>query len=335
MDASQPPTRMRILIIRLGSASDIMLTTPIIRAINQQIEGAEIHFLVNKNNRELLASNPRIAKIHEYQETEKVLIDELKAEHFDFIVDLQHNRRTKHLCNKLGIPCSFFQTHSIKRWISVRLKINTLPRRHLVERYFETVKAIGVQNDHQGLEYPIPKEEKFDTDNLPVFFEDGYVAVVLDAERATQRIPTNKIVEITTILHKPVILIGGKEVRHIGQEIVSQLGDRAHNTCGELSFNQSASLIQQSACVLTGDSVFMHVASALNKPVCSLWGSTVPEFGKYPYLPEQRNLFRIFEICSLKCRPCAQLGFKKCPRRHFRCMNNIPTIEVADWLNQY
>ena len=171
--------------------------------------------------------------------------------------------------------------------------------------------------------------------NLPVFFEDGYVAIALDAERATQRIPTAKIIEIATILHKPVILLGGKEAKDIGQDIVSQLGDRAYNTCGELNINQCASLLQQSACVLTGDSAFMHLASALDKPVCSLWGSTVPEFGKYPYMPEQRNLFRIFEICSLKCRPCAQLGFKRCPRRHFRCMKNISAIEVADWINQY
>lgn len=335
MDASQPPTRLRVLIIRLGSASEILLTTPLIRAIHQQIEGAEIQLLVNKKNKELLPSNPRIAKIHSYQESTKDMVDLLKTEQFDFVVDLQHNRRTKRICQQLGVPCSFLQTYPFKRWMSVRLKINTLPHKHLVERYFETVETLGVHNDNQGLEYHIPEEEIFDTDNLPVFFEDGYVAIALDAERATQRIPTTKIIEIATILHKPVILLGSKEVKDIGEEIVSQLGDRAYNACGEFSFNQCASLIQQSACVLTGDSAYMHMASALNKPICSLWGSTVPEFGKYPYFPEQRNLFRIFEICSLKCRPCAQLGFKKCPRRHFRCMKNISAIEVADWINQY
>lgn len=335
MDVNQPPARMRILIIRFSSAADILLATPIVRAISQQIKDSEIHFLVNKKNQELLASNPHIKKIHIYQDSTKALVEELKAEHFDFIVDLQHNRRTKRICGQLNLPCSFLKTHPFKRWMCIRLKINTLPHLHYVERYFETVEAIGVHNDHQGLEYHIPEKEIFDTDNLPVFFEDGYVAVILDTERATQRIPTPKIIEIASILHKPVIIIGGMEVQHIGQEIAATLGDRAYNTCGQLNLNQNASLIQQSACVLTGDSVFMHLATALNKPVCSLWGSTIPEFGKYPYMPEQRQLFRIFEICSLKCRPCAQRGYKKCPRRHFRCMNNIPATEVADWINQF
>ncbi len=335
MDANQPPARLRILIIRFSSMSDILLTTPVIRAISQQIEEAEIHFLVNSKNQDLLKANPRISKIHVFQGDTKATVEALKSENFDFIIDLQHSRRTKRICQQLNLPCSFLKTHSFKRWFFVRVKINTLPHHHLVERYFETAKALHVNNDHQGLEYYIPDNEQFDTDDLPVFFEDGYVAIILDAERNTQRIPTTKIVEVASILHKPVILLGSKEIKDIGQEIASQLGDRAYNACGEFSFNQCASLIQQSACVLTGDSVFMHIAAALGKPVCSVWGSTVPEFGKYPYMPGQRQMFRMFEMCSLKCRPCGQRGYKKCPRRHFRCMTKISATEIADWINQF
>ena len=335
MDANQPPARLRILIIRFSSMSDILLTTPVIRAISQQIEGAEIHFLVNSKNQDLLKANPRISKIHVFQGDTKATVEALKSENFDFIIDLQHSRRTKRICQQLNLPCSFLKTHSFKRWFFVRVKINTLPHHHLVERYFETAKALHVNNDHQGLEYYIPDNEQFDTDDLPVFFEDCYVAIILDAERNTQRIPTTKIVEVASILHKPVILLGSKEIKDIGQEIASQLGDRAYNACGEFSFNQCASLIQQSACVLTGDSVFMHIAAALGKPVCSVWGSTVPEFGKYPYMPGQRQMFRMFEMCSLKCRPCGQRGYKKCPRRHFRCMTKISATEIADWINQF
>lgn len=335
MDVNQPPARMRILIIRFGSTGDILLTTPIIRAISQQIEGTEIHFLVNKKNQEVFKAHPNIAKTHVFQGDTSATVEALKAEGFDYVVDLQHNRRSKHICSQLGLPCSFLKTHLFKRWFFIRVKINTLPHQHLVERYFEAVEALGVKNDQQGLEYYIPDNERFDTDDLPIFFEDGYVAIILDAERNTQRIPNTKVVEIATILHKPVILLGNNEIKHIGQEIESQLGDRAYNACGKYSFNQFASLIQQSACVLTGDSVFMHLAAALGKPVCSLWGSTVPEFGKYPYMPNKRSMFRMFEICNLKCRPCSKTGFKKCPRRHFRCMNKISAVEVAEWINQF
>lgn len=335
MDANQPPARMRVLIIRYGTTGDILLTTPIIRAIHQQIDGAEIHYLLNRKYQGVLETNPYIAKIHSFKNGISEKTDELKAENFDFIIDLQYNKKTKNLCKHLGLPCSFVKRHSFRHWVCVRLKINTLPQKHHVERYFEAVEAIGVHNDYQGLEYYIPEERTFDTDTLPVFFEDGFVAVILEANRVTQRIPISKIVEISTILHKPIVLLGGKNVESLGKEIVSQLGDRAFNICGQLTFDQTASIISKSACVLTGDTDLMHLAVAMHKPICSLWGSTVPEFGKYPYMPNERSMFRIFEVCSLKCRPCARAGFKKCPRRHFRCMNKISAMEVADWINQF
>ncbi len=335
MDANQPPARMRILIIRFSTKGDILLTTPVIRAIKQQIEGAEIHYLVHNKHKEALKGNPHIYKIHVFDGNNSSVIDELKAEHFDFVLDLQHNRRSKKICGQLGVPCSFVKQHPFRKWVFMRLKLNTLPHRHIVDRYFDAVEILGVHNDGQGLEYHIPLEGDYDTDTLPIFFEDGYVAIIIDAAHATQRIPTTKIVEIATILHKPVVLVGGKNVEGIGQDIVSLLGDRAFNTCGKLTFSQTASLLSQSSCVLTGDTDLMHLAVALHKPVCSLWGSTVPEFGKYPYFPGERTMFRMFEVCSLKCRPCARTGFKKCPRRHFRCMNRISAVEAAEWINQF
>ena len=85
MDANQPPARMRILIIRFGSTSEILLTTPVIRAISQQIEGAEIHFLVNRNNQDFFKANPRVAKTHVFQGDLSATVDALKAEGFDYM----------------------------------------------------------------------------------------------------------------------------------------------------------------------------------------------------------------------------------------------------------
>lgn len=137
------------------------------------------------------------------------------------------------------------------------------------------------------------------------------------------------------MLLKPVVLIGDRNSSAIGDELVNRLGDRVYNICGQLSVNQYASLIEQSLCVLTGDNDYMQVAAALKKPICSLWGSSIPEFGNYPYMPTDRELFRMFEICSIKCRPCGKRGFRKCPHRNFKCMNRISSFEVAEWINQF
>jgi len=95
------------------------------------------------------------------------------------------------------------------------------------------------------------------------------------------------------------------------------------NACGRFSINQSASVIQQAAWVVTSDTGMMHIASAFNKKIISVWGNTVPEFGMGPYLPAPES--SILEVKGLECRPCSKLGYRQCPLGHFKCMNDIDT----------
>ncbi|MEG1555810.1 MAG: glycosyltransferase family 9 protein [Bacteroidales bacterium] len=336
MDETQPPSCCKkILIIRFSSIGDIVLTTPVVRAIKEQVKPVEIHYLTKKENENILIPNPHITKVHTFCGSIQSCITELNGEHFDYIVDLQKNKKSKKICHALHVPWSTFNKHNIKKWIFVNLKINLLPNQHIVNLYFDAVKPLQVQNDHKGLEYYIPKKEEFDKLDLPIVFEDGFVAVVLGSIHGTKRIPAQKIIEIATILHKPIMLLGGKDVIFTAEEIVARLGERAYNGCGRFSLHQSASIIKQSNCVLTGDTGLMHISAALHKPIASLWGNTVPEFGMYPYLPGEPFLFRVFEICTLSCRPCSKLGFKKCPKKHYKCMNSISAVEVAEWINQF
>jgi ADP-heptose:LPS heptosyltransferase len=213
--------------------------------------------------------------------------------------------------------------------------MNGMPETHIVERYFEAVKELDVHNDHKGLEFYIPEDQGFDEDDLPMMFEDGFVAVVLAAQHFTKRIPVSKVVEIGSILHKPIMLLGGKDVYEEGEQVVAQLGERATNGCGKYTLYQSAAILQHADCVITGDTGLMHISAALHKPTAAIFGSTIPEYGYYPYMPGERNMFRNFEVCPLRCRPCSKFGSSKCPRKHFKCMKNISATEVAGWVNRF
>ena len=333
MNESQPPSRRKILIIRFSSIGDIVLTTPVIRAVKQQVPNVELHFLVKKSNEILLKSNPYIDVIHTYKGDLRSLLPELKAENFDYIIDLQNNIRSHKITRKLRCPHRTFPKHNIKKMVLVRAKINFLPAVHIVDRYFKAAKDLGVKNDGKGLDYFIPEEDIFDIQDLPAGFEDGYIAVAVGAAHATKRIPVEKIVEIGSQIYKPLVLLGDKNDSKTAELIVSQLNEKALNLCGKFNINTTASVVEQSDGVLTGDTGIMHIAAALGKPIASLWGNTVPEFGMYPYPKPGAPKARIFEVNSLACRPCSKLGFKKCPRGHFKCMNLISSYEVADWLN--
>ena len=333
----QPPSekKKKVLIIRFSSIGDIVLTTPIIRAISKQIPHTEIHYLVKKEHKIVIESNPYIDQIYTYHKKDSEIIDLLKKEQYDFIIDLQKNRKTKAIVTQLGIKSFSFHKLNFKKWLMVYFKINSLPLKHIVDRYFEGIKELGVTNDQEGLDFFIPEEEKFDIDDLPAVFEDGFVAVTLGSIHGTKRIPSEKIIEISKILHKPVILLGGKDVSAEGEWTASNVNDRVFNFCGKLTLYQSASLIKNCSCLLACDTGLMHIGAALKVPIAVMWGNTVPEFGMYPYMPLHSELYRNFEITTLSCRPCSKLGYKKCPRNHFMCMMNLDTQEIADWINTF
>lgn len=335
MDENQPPAQRKFLVIRFSSIGDIVLTTPVIRALKKSYPDSELHFLTKKSNRIVLEHNPYITQFHTFNYSPNEILEELKGEHFDFVIDLQKNRRSRKITRQLHAPHATFNKCNFKKGLFVALKFNVLPNVHIVDRYFQAAEPLHITNDQQGLDFFIPENEEYDELDLPAIFEDGFVAVSVGSIHATKRIPVEKIVEIGRILHKPIMLLGGKDVYAEGEEIVAQLDGKAFNGCGKFPLYQSASIIKQSDCLLTGDTGLMHIAAALDKPIAAVWGNTVPEFGMYPYNPQHPELIRNFEIWHLPCRPCSKLGYKKCPRKHHRCMQLISAIEVASWINQF
>jgi len=93
---------------------------------------------------------------------------------------------------------------------------------------------------------------------------------------------------------------------------------------------QSASLVKQAMVVVTHDTGLMHIAAAFQKPIVSIWGNTIPEFGMYPYLPSASSKQFIAEVKELPCRPCSKIGYSTCPKKHFRCMQNQDLVKIAE-----
>jgi len=65
----------------------------------------------------------------------------------------------------------------------------------------------------------------------------------------------------------------------------------------------------------------MHIAAAFGKKIYSVWGNTVPLFGMSPYKANKDS--KMIEVKDLNCRPCSKIGYAKCPKGHFKCMQEI------------
>lgn len=319
---------IKFLIIRFSSIGDIVLTTPVIRGIKTQISEAEVHYLTKPAYTEILTDNPHIAKIHTLSEAPGKTIEDLRLENFDYIIDLQHNLRSRNI--KRSLKRMYFTVNKInvRKCLLVKFKIDKLPHTHIVDRYLETVSLFDIKPDRLGLEYYVPKNEKILPSSLGKKYAGGYIAIVIGAKHNTKKIPLKQLSSIIGTIEHPVILIGGPEDKNNGESIIASLpGKTIYNGCGEWNINQSASLIEQANCVIAGDTGMMHIAAAFKKRIITIWGNTTPRFGMYAYFPDQLSVD--FEIKGLKCRPCSKLGKESCPKKHFKCMNDHDPEMIA------
>jgi ADP-heptose:LPS heptosyltransferase len=320
----------KILVIRFSSIGDIVLTTPVIRCLKQQLPGAEIHFATKKQYVSVLEANPYISKIHVFEDKKlPTHVQQLSDEKFDLLIDLHNNLRSFLIRSNLNIENRRFNKINFQKWLMVNFKINILPEKHIVDRYLECVKDHGVINDGKGLDHFIPQKDLVDITSLPPQFKNGYYAFVIGAMHFTKKLPLEKAIALCAELSKPIVLIGGKEDIEKGEKIAASNPNKIFNACGKFNINQSASIIEQSLLVIAHDTGMMHIAAALKKDIISIWGNTIPEFGMYPYfgnnndLKSQRNYHKIMEVTSLSCRPCSKIGFDACPKGHFNCMYQI------------
>lgn len=321
------PDKLHILVIRFSSIGDILLTTPILRAIKARYGNTcVLHYATKKEMLRWIENNPHIDQIHALEKGESVLTfakNLRKNYKIDAIVDLHSNLRTFIIKAVFsGVYSKSFPKMNIRKWLYVQLKWNRMPDVHVVDRYFEAVQFLGVENDGLGLEYVVPKQ---DIEKMQALLDNHgikeFVAITVSAKFATKALPVSKMIELIELQKEPVVLLGGPDDLAKANEVMLGLKrSGVLQLAGELSPNESAAMLQLSTRVIAHDTGLMHLASAFKKPITVYWGNTTPAIGMGPYLPDTASKAIYKEVLGLSCRPCSKIGYNKCPKGHFDCM---------------
>ncbi len=320
---------MKILVIRFSSMGDIIYTTPVVRCLKKQLPEATIHFLTKPAFKYIYDNNPYIDKLLLLKPDLADTIAEIKAERYDYIIDLHNNLRTTLIKIRTGIKSSTYKKQSIRKWVSLKLNLKLVPPVHLVDRYMKAVSFLGVKNDGGPINYYIKAEHSLNH-LLPSTHQSGYVAFVIGATHFTKRMPNYKIINICRDINLPVVLLGGNDVKANGDEVTAVLGEKIYNACGITSLDESVYLVSKAQSVIGFDTGLTHIAEAFDKPIASVWGGTVPELiGVQPYMVKDVLVAGI----ELSCRPCSKFGLEKCPLGHFKCMNDMPEKPIVDFIN--
>jgi heptosyltransferase-2 len=319
----------KILIVRLSSLGDILLTTPVIRSLKRIDPNIQIDFLVRDEYEDVLVNNPNISNLFTIKRNESAsrIKAILSQNNYDLVVDLQNNLRSRNLISGLNCEKVKFQKHRLKKFILVKLKINMLKEAPPIPvRYASAIQ--GLKLDDEGLD--------LFTNNKPSGSLTGLnnlIGICPGSRHFTKMWPKEYYIELGKILTHHgfhIVLFGGKSDKQICNEISSVISNSI-NLCNDDNILQTASDMKMCTAIVCNDSGLMHTAAAVKVPVVAIFGSTVREFGFSPY--NCNNL--ILENKSLSCRPCSHIGRSSCPKKHFKCMKDISPQMVYNNLTQF
>ena len=333
------------LIIRLSSVGDVVLSSPLVRALRGRFPGCKIDYLVKSRYADLVTVNPHISRVIEFPDSGTIadlvrMRRTIASAGYDLIIDIHDSIRSRFLCAGAR-NVTRINKRKVPRTLLVKFKMDAYARfggaPGVVERYFETVREYGVVDDGLGLEIHVPAEARSTVDALlaeeHVIKGALCIGVCPSARHFTKMWPGERFAaaagELADSTNATVLLFGAEDERN-RCELIAHLierqfpGTQVVNLAGWTSLLETAAAIDRCRVVLTNDTGLMHIAAARGVRVVAIFGPTVRQFGFFP--PERTST--VIQVEGLSCRPCSHVGLPRCPKGHFRCMHDISVETV-------
>lgn len=326
-----------ILLIRLGRLGNVILVTPLLRALHQAFPAAAIDWVVKREYAELLQGHPGLREaipLDTGQGPGRLLklAQELRQRGYDLVLDLHGNPRS-YLLSALSGAAERRRSRkwSLRRRLLTGLGLNLLRQAPSVAwRSFTAVEDFGLAPDHGRPELWPAAPARRHLEGLLAPLPRPRIGLAPGASRLTKRWPAASFAEAGAVLARrfsgSLVLVGGGEDRGTGEEVRGRLpeGLPVLDLSGRLSLPQAAAAIQGLDLLISNDTGLMHLATAVNTPVVAIFGPTTRELGFFPLGPKAA----VIEHPNLGCRPCSLHGSAACPRGHFRCMLELPPERV-------
>jgi lipopolysaccharide heptosyltransferase II len=315
-----------ILVIRLSSIGDVILTTPVLEALRTRYPDARISYLVMDAFKDAIEGNPNIDRLIVFPKKKFEGISglirfsrRLNKNHFDLIIDLHAKLRSTVIAALIKGRVLRYKKRSL--WKSLAVPLH-LARYHvddsIVRNYFKPLEKLNVYFTREKLSFHFTTA---DMDRVKHYRD--FIVFAPGAAVNTKQWPAENYAELGRMLQEKIILIGAREDFDGFEVIRSKIGNSCKNLAGQLSLKESGALISLSRYVVTNDSGPFHIARGLSKKVFVIFGPTDPKM--FDYDP---NTLLIY--AAAPCAPCSLHGDKACPKGHFECMRSLTPEKVYE-----
>lgn len=321
---------MRILVIRLSSIGDVLLTTPVLKAWKEKYPNSTLDFLVLKPFRRAIESCPYVDHVYIFEKEKHdgllpmwKYAKELSQNHYDYVFDLHNKFRSQILRRGIGSP--YFVYRKRKWWKSLLVNLGLISYEvddTIIRNYFGAFEQFALSYEGEDLSFFCSEE-----DLEAVKGYEGHPVLAPGASKETKKWPKESFAALAKELHKKYgkrcLLIGGKEDEEACEYIVKESGGAALSLAGKLSLGESGALLSQAEFLVSNDSGPFHIARAVHCPSFVIFGPTSP--GMFE-LGERDSLI----YAGVSCSPCSLHGDKTCPKKHFRCMKEIRVEQILE-----
>jgi ADP-heptose:LPS heptosyltransferase len=333
----------RILLVRLDNLGDVLLTTPAFRAVRCALPETHLALLAGPAGCEIGRLNPDIGETILYHalnedvyfrlpqdpEREMAAVEMLREHNFDAAIIFTSYKQSAlpaaYLCYLAGIPL-----RAAGSWegpgslLTHRHRYGeTEPPRHESLRGLELTEFLGFPPVEPEMVL-IPREE--DEEGAARLLQrhevEHFVLVHPGASASSRAYPPKRYVAVVEALRAgsglPVLVTGGPGEEDLTREVAGSAGVPLG---GETSFGEFAALVGRAEAVVTNNTGTTHVASALKRPVVTVFAGTNP--------PEQWGPWRTPNRLLTYPVPCAPCYMRVCPIGH-ECLTGIsPETVVA------
>lgn len=305
---------MEILIIRYSSLGDILIATPIIRAIKGHYRSANLDILVDERYSPLLYNNPHIKNVITFKRDSNRVSEMIRLrrsmKRYDIVFDLQNKPFSKTISRILSRGEVFtFNKQSCDRY-------NNKEKRHILELYSSFLANCGIELTDYRYELCYKRE-----------IEDRRVGINIEGGHLSKRLSKRQLIEVSRKLSNEgfrIYLIGTEASSELARDIMSC----TPNTVDATSYNvqELIETIFSLSLLITPDSGPLHIAAAAGVRTVAVFGSTSP----YRWLPPVKDISLIYT--EYFCSPCSEYGTSLCrAMKGFSCIRGIsPDIIVLE-----
>lgn len=332
-----------ILVIRPDNIGDVVMTGPALRAIKHSRPAAKLTLLASPGGATAAPLLPWVDDVLAWRVVwqdlgrlpfdpprERHLIETLAARHFDAAIILTSFSQTPHaagyLCYLAGIPLRAGAGKEFGGGV-LTTELRDMPDElHQVERNLQLVEALGFTGADRRLGVHVGEDARRTARallaDLALDPDGRFVLLHPGASARARRYPAERAGALAQLLWQRgwQVLITGVEREREQVEMVARHAPAAKTLVGRASLEQYAALCQQAALIISGNTLPLHLADALDRPVICLFSGTDLEVQWQPRFTRAVLLRR-----PTSCHPCYLFD---CPY-DMECLDFAPAA-VAD-----